>query len=181
INSVFSNVEVLYFKNDDALVSLKGKGFGEGQIIKYALQESVYLKSAEHFIKLTGKLWVSNILECEEKYNGFAYFMIDNPIKPLKVDTKFYIVQKKFFNNTLLEVYESVDDLNGYYLEHAYFEQLINSTGNCNVFSGHFYPEIFGLSGSTGKSYAPDLKKMRTKNFKYKLKLYIGTLLRIFK
>ncbi len=40
---------------------MEKKGYGEGEIISYALNNSKYLKNSESFYKLTGGLTVENI------------------------------------------------------------------------------------------------------------------------
>lgn len=40
-----------------------GKGFGEGQIIKYGFETSKLLNEAQNIMKITGRLQLSNILQ----------------------------------------------------------------------------------------------------------------------
>src|SRR6267143_669388 len=46
-------IECLFFENNKQLVERHGKGFGEGEIIKYALRHSLFIKEADWFAKCT--------------------------------------------------------------------------------------------------------------------------------
>ena len=39
----------------------QGKGYGEGEIIEYALKNSAFLHSEREFIKLTGRITIENL------------------------------------------------------------------------------------------------------------------------
>ena len=99
-----ANIECLFFENDRKSVGLYGKGYGEGEIVKYALQNSVYLKESDFFAKCTAKLWVENFFECLKCWNGTflckGYFSNVFLLKKTQfsyVDTRFYLVNKSFY------------------------------------------------------------------------------------
>ena len=54
-------LEVLSFSGDYFSIQQKGKGYGEGEIIQYALSHSVFLKTCHSFYKLTGRIVVKNM------------------------------------------------------------------------------------------------------------------------
>ncbi|HGC5044181.1 TPA: hypothetical protein ACIYP2_005853, partial [Escherichia coli] len=58
------SIEIIHFKNDTESVKSYGKGYGEGEIIEYALMNSRYLSNAESFAKITSKLYVDNYKQC---------------------------------------------------------------------------------------------------------------------
>lgn len=43
-----ASIECLYFENDQNLIKLHGKGYGEGEIIRYALKHSVLLSESTY-------------------------------------------------------------------------------------------------------------------------------------
>ena len=155
------NIEILYFRNNKELVINKGKGFGEGEIIKYAIENSVLLKKNENFMKCSGKLFVKNWRECKINFNNkfsFNYYGIKNS---KLIDTRFYIVNKSFYENHLLNLHEETDDNNKIYLEKIYnnfFEKY-----KISQFAMYPVPDIIGFSGSTGKKYTNNKFKIYLK------------------
>jgi len=158
--------EAIVFKGNAEKIERSGKGFGEGEIIKYAIENSSYLLPATVFYKLTGRLFVDNIneliLKNSRKETIFIKFKFDKPM----VDTRFFKSSVSFFQNTLLSSYESVNDFDGYYLEMVYYDVLKNKA-NIHVFSD--YPNIKGVSGSTGLNY--DLGWFKLAAYRVLLKL----------
>jgi len=142
-------LEVMTFENDLDQVRLKGKGYGEGQIIEYAIENSEFLASASSFAKCTGKLWIENYLPCRRAYNGTAGFSHFGFMAVSAVDTRFFIVQKEFFRSRLLGSYARCDDLRGKYLENAYFDSLRGTAPKEWILP--VYPKIRGISGTSGQ------------------------------
>jgi len=147
--------ECLAFQNDGEKVRRQGKGFGEGQIINHALHHSKLLRKAESFAKCTGKLWVQNFIRCRAGFNGVAGFQMSGKLRVHYVDTRFYIVSRGFYDDVLSDAYMTVDDANGYYLEHAFAEKM--SHLRSNQISICPAPAIRGLSGSSGQVYNSSL------------------------
>jgi predicted membrane chloride channel (bestrophin family) len=56
-------VEQISYSQDDGLVVLHGKGYGEGLLLQYALECSFLLKSEDGFFKCTGKVYCRNFAE----------------------------------------------------------------------------------------------------------------------
>jgi hypothetical protein len=48
--------QISYCQNED-LIKQKGKGYGEGMLIKFALENSTFLRSENNFFKCTGKVY----------------------------------------------------------------------------------------------------------------------------
>jgi hypothetical protein len=161
-----TRMEVITFENDRSQVQEKGKGFGEGQITKYALENSSILKSAKSFAKCTGKLGVDNFLSCRRAYNGTAGFSYIGFLSVVAIDTRFFIVQKNFFNANLLESYVNCDDSRGKYLENVYLDSL--NTIDRKAWMLSVYPRICGLSGTSGKEYENGRLKQLGKNLAIK-------------
>lgn len=154
------DIECLSFQNDAEAVGRYGKGYGEGQIISYAMENSRILANAPAFAKCTGKLWVANFEACAKRFDGRASFLLSGRRRVSYVDTRFYIVSRTFFREKLAQRYVAVRDNEGYYLEHAYAEALVGETSDkVTIWPA---PIIEGLSGSSGKAYANSaLKRLR--------------------
>lgn len=144
--------EYLTFCGSNEEICKKGKGYGEGEIINHTLLNSNLLKNEDYFFKITGRLKIENINKII-KNNNKNYFMNRHLTK--QVDTRFYGIKKKDFILALKYAYEAVDDINGYFLEHAYFDSLNNKKIKYRTFYSN--PNFLGKSGSTGTIY--DVKK----------------------
>jgi len=144
--------EVLTFANDSEMVRKRGKGFGEGEILNYALTHSETLRSAASFAKCTGKLWVENYADCSRQFNGNASFDFAGFLRLRQIDTRFYIVSRNFYSSHLATAYQSVSDSSGYYLEHAFKSAL--SGFKLAEYVMLPTPRIRGVSGSTGLHYS---------------------------
>jgi hypothetical protein len=156
--------EFLCFAGEKNAIAAKGKGYGEGQMMAHILMESRLLKRAgASFFKVTGRLSVLNFDEIARKVRpGKTYFQRvgRNPFVNLKkVDTRFYYCNVGLFESRLLHAYKVVNDREGRYLEHVYYEVLKEQPGS---YSGLGVPPLFGgISGSTGLSYSiGPLKRM---------------------
>jgi len=150
------SVEVLSFTNDLNAVRMRGKGYGEGEIVNYALKTSDLLKNADAFAKCTSKLWPDNFQSIMKQWKGGVLFdgvfsgLSDAPFFRLtQVHTKFYVCEKALFGETLSLAYGNVDDINGIYLEHAYLSEL-SARGVENYISPTPFI-INGYSGTDGK------------------------------
>lgn len=151
--------EIIFFTNDISEVIKKGKGYGEGEIINYALKHSHILKNSTEFAKCTGKLWVENFDSCVKEFNGTYSFDFKGLLRPIQIDTRFYLVNKNFYIENLLDIHQLVDDKNGVYLEHSFKERL--STIKLADYVMYPTPRINGTSGSMGILY----KKNKIKNY----------------
>ncbi len=153
-----SSIECISFNNSLDLVRQMGKGFGEGEIIKHAIEKSIFLQEANFFAKCTARLYVENFHQCLSHWNekficraDIKYLPYLKSISLEMIDTRFYVVDKGFFMENLVDVYLSVNDLNNYHLEHVY-RDAINATGIEN-FLLPIVPIIRGISGSSGEDY----------------------------
>jgi len=167
-------IEFLSFAGDKDAIKEKGKGYGEGQIMEYTLRSSRLLGKEENFFKVTGRVLVLNIDRIVSRViPGEACFqnVTMNPFSTLhkrKVDTRLYYCSRAFFERHLLDAYKSVDDNGGRYLEHAYYDKLIENKARWMEFA--VFPRYTGISGSTGLSYSKPLLKWRVQKIIYALK-----------
>lgn len=110
-----ADIECLAFLNDQERVRVQGKGFGEGEIIKYALAHSESMQSSPSFTKCTGKLWVENYHDCMREWTKgllcFGYFKDVFSLRPTVldyIDTRFYVVDRDFYRRFLSEAHQKV-------------------------------------------------------------------------
>lgn len=143
--------EFLSFRNETNLVAQLGKGYGEGEIVKHALDTSRFLADAQSFAKCTGKLWVTNAAACVRHYNGHAAFNLAGGLVPKYVDTRFYLCSRRFYEARLGACHHSVDENNGQYLEHRFLDSLKGT----RLYRNAIFPTpvIRGISGSMGAEH----------------------------
>ncbi len=134
----------------------RGKGYGECEIIQYALNHSKIIKSSKdkRIAKITGRLIVKNIkliisLHCTFLNHQTVFFSINSD---LSFPDSRLIIAPIIFYSLLLESKEDIDDSQGYYFEHALIDTLKK---HHNISFSPFYvmPRIEGMSGSTGEIY----------------------------
>jgi len=148
-------IECLFFNNKSELVARYGKGYGEGEIINYALQQSVLLKNADYFVKCTSKLWVDNFFECLQYWNGtflcdcyFSYMKSHKFMRFKSVDTSFYIVNKDYYIDHFSSAYLNVREAQRHWLEHCFRDIIIAK--ELKHFMLPVAPIVRGVSGSQG-------------------------------
>jgi hypothetical protein len=159
-----ANIECLFFENSKKLVGLYGKGYGEGEIVKYALLNSIYLKESDFFAKCTSKLWVENFFECLKCWNGtflckgyFSNVFSFRKTQFLYVDTRFYLVNKSFYLKNLVFTYLNVGTTQGLSLEHCFRDVILKEKFNKVMFN--VPPVICGVGGGSGTYYKNNLKR----------------------
>jgi len=105
-------VEQVAYQQDDGLVRERGKGFAEGRLIAFALDNSELLREASGFFKCTGKIIcrnfesISRLIEHERLRAAFwmgSYGGTDLRL----VDLRFYFADRALFRETLQPAYES--------------------------------------------------------------------------
>jgi len=170
------NIEFLVFQGNKSLIASKGKGYGEGEILKYAIDHSKLIKRHKAFFKVTGKLNILNFrsIVSSHKFNeNNNYFLLSAPKvfrRIHKIDTRFFYVQVSFFKEVLWNIHEIIDEENGINLERAFYQRLKNYRNQ--IFPFPVVPIIEGMSGSTGKVYSFSPIRYCLKNVLNKIGLY---------
>ncbi len=162
------NFEWLSFQGDFKLVNKYGKGYGEGEIIEYALFNSKIIKTCSILVKVTGRLKVINIDRIIRHSNNNNYFFyITKRYCQKFVDTRFYIINKNDYINYFIKQYKNVRDSENIFIEHVFAKVIIKE----RLKYKHFIiePNILGISGTNGKKYKSS-----------KLKIFIKTFLNFF-
>lgn len=167
-----SDIEILTYRNDQSLVEKYGKGAGEAQDVQYALQNSNFIFDTNHFMKVTGKRWVTNIHQFK-KSDIFTEFkckpIVTNWLDLLYINTAFFSSTRTFYLKNFSDVHYEVDDFKGIALEQAMAQRIKN-----NKIKGYCYsviPELRGWDGSGNHSVDiyPDRVKHVFRNFKYRI------------
>lgn len=148
-------LEILSFEGDKIKSENYGKGYGEGEIMKYILNKSSLIHNYQSFCKVTGKLFIKNSNKYLSFKNiDFAFdFSYNFYWKKDKVDcvyTNFYYANLSMFKLFLEDEYLKVRDDEGFFLEHAYALAL-HKREDLNIVP--ILPIISGVSGSSGFSY----------------------------
>ncbi|SEG15587.1 hypothetical protein SAMN02910276_02010 [Butyrivibrio sp. Su6] len=145
-------MEVLSFEGDSAAVLKHGKGYGEGEIMKYVLENSKLAENDDYLIKITGRLIVDNIADIVKKVDRRRiYFNIPNIHRKDIYDTRLYAMPISVFKGYFIEEYCKVDDDRGYILECVYRDAVLSNKLTSHNFP--CYPRIVGQSGSGGGRY----------------------------
>ena len=145
----------------------RGKGYGECEIIEYALSHSqmIHNHQNKYIAKITGRLIVRNITSIA-RFHTFIWprqtvFCAIN--SDLSFPDSRLIIAPLAFYSKFLENKDKIDDKNGYFFEHALCDTL---KGNNFSYSPFFIcPHIKGMSGSTGEYYT---EKPRNISFHYR-------------
>lgn len=166
-----TQIECLTFVNNLDKVKKHGKGYGEGEIIRYALTHSRFLQSADVFIKCTAKLWISNVDACMNQWNGQfacnAYFANIFSLKKTQlqfIDTRFYISTKAFYLQFFSEAHMDVGDEAGRSIEDAFLEVIRQHRIEHVLF--RIPPIVCGVGGGSGKYYKNGIIRIMKDRFR---------------
>src|SRR3569833_2226382 len=105
-------IEQLAYKQDDMLLVQRGKGFAEGQLIKFAIENSQLLGRSDSFFKCTGKVFCRNFAGiCEliarnNIANMYWKLFEGSPLERSLVDARFFYTSRSDFHRLLLPAYE---------------------------------------------------------------------------
>ena len=135
----------------------RGKGYGECEIIEYALKQSKLISSSHDqcIAKITGRLIVRNITSIIKWHHLLfpkrtVFCAINSDLS--FPDSRLILAPTSFFQ-LFLHSKEKINDSKDYYFEHALRDTLIKE--NTYPYTPFFImPHIEGISGSTGESYS---------------------------
>jgi hypothetical protein len=169
-----ANIECLYFGNDQEKIHQFGRGYGEGEIIHYALDHSQFINTAGCFAKCTSKLWVENFKQCIAEWNGKflckgVFLNVFSPFKETAfsyIDTRFYISDTQFYRQYFQNSHLNLGYRNGKFfsIEDSFFEIFLREEFEQMLFSTP--PVVCGVGGGTGKHY----KNTTTRQLKERLR-----------
>lgn len=160
-----AEIECLHFDNNQNLVKLHGRGYGEGEIVRYALAHSKFIAKAECFAKCSSKLWVENFIECLSTWNGrllckgvfMDVFSFCKKTKFSYIDTRFYIASSKTYKKYFEDAHLQINKNLGRGLEECFLDVFLRN----NLVNSLFVipPVICGVGGGTGVYYKNSLKR----------------------
>lgn len=155
-NKQGKKLEWLSFIGNEKMIASCGKGYGEGEIIEYALEHSKQLNKATYFCKLTGRLKVDNMdrfIKLADMNGTYFWTMGLNKIRKFSdgVETRFYGMPIKIYKATFVDAYKAVDDKNGMWLEKTFYKEYNTKNVKCKRIA--LYPDFSGQSGSMGIDY----------------------------
>ena len=146
------DLELLSFQGDTENICIHGKGYGEGEIMKYVFSNSSLIQRETYFVKITGRLIVDNGKELVKRLSeGKTYFNIPNRTIKNFYDTRIYAMPIQQFEEFFLHAYYQVVDERGIFLEMVY-TKILQDNG-IKVYNFPRYPRIKGVSGSGGIVY----------------------------
>lgn len=170
-----ANIECLHFENRQDLVKVHGRGYGEGEIVRYALHHSRLISKAGCFAKCTSKLWVENYQRCLSNWHGELLFkgVFLNVFSPFKetrfayIDTRFYIISVAAYARYFENAHLNIDVRDGRGLEDCFFAKF-QKNEICNALCT-VAPVIQGVGGGIGVHYSNPL----TRRIKERLRLWL--------
>lgn len=168
-------VECLHFHNDVELVKVHGRGYGEGEIVRHALEHSTVINSAGCFAKCTSKLWVENFSTCMQPWNGKLLMkgVFDHAFSTRKattlayIDTRFYAMDVRLYQQNFQNAHELIRMREGYGLEESFRDIFLSKQlTNCLMSPP---PVISGVGGGTGSYYKNTMLRQLKENWRYQL------------
>ena len=153
----------------------RGKGYGECDIIEYAIKHSQFIHSQANLriAKITGRLIVQNIRTILSLHQAFSskhttFCMINSDLS--FPDSRLILAHIDFYK-AFLSYKEKIDDANGYFFEHALCDMI--KSNRTFPFSPFFIcPQVIGISGSSGKAYITEPSSI---SFKLKYARYAAS------
>lgn len=168
-------LEWLSFIGNEKMIAVCGKGYGEGEIIEYALRQSKLLSEAVYFCKLTGRLKVDNVNWFVKLANiNKIYFWTIGLNRKIKlsdgIETRFYGMPIKVYRDVFIDAYKDVNDKAGMWLERAFYRRYCASTMDSRTL--FWYPDFSGQSGSMGIDYKMPRQRLIGKTLAAAVGLY---------
>ena len=146
------DVEQIHCQQDEGLIQAYGKGYGEGQLLKFALDNSLLLQSGQGFFKSTGKIYCRNFADIlsmiavrELKQIFWRHLDGGGAIKPW-VDFRFFYTSKQFCEDHIIPAYLLADDRLGNAAEYFGFNVLNERLTTASALR----PSLSGYSGGSG-------------------------------
>lgn len=154
-----ARIECLPFENDQEKVRRYGRGYGEGEIVRHALNHSQLIAEAGCFAKCSSKLWVENFRQCAQGWNRRflckgVFLNVFSPFRKTElsyIDTRFYISSTDFYRQHFADAHLRIGKRKGYGLENSFLDILLEQQLRNVMFS--VAPVICGVGGGIGTYY----------------------------
>ncbi len=161
------NLEILTFKGNVQETINKGKGYGESEIVTYALRNSRLIREDKDkfFIKVTGRLILTNLAKQMQRFNNNIIY-INSTVDGngnLTADTRTFAMNTDNYSIHFETAGRFVDDKKGVFIERVFY----NTIRKFTLYTRNmpYYPRILGCSGSNGYQYSYKEWKCRIKDF----------------
>ncbi len=145
--------EWLRYQGDEKKAKEQGKGYGEGEILTYVLQNSKLLQGCRYMAKVTGRLKVRNmdmVIRLLDGSGNYFNSYVDQRNR-FFIDTRFFVVSLRDYESFLKDCYQSVNDSRGFYLENSVARAVRKKRVAYHVFPVAL--DIEGVSGTSGMEY----------------------------
>ena len=150
--------EVLSFCGNTHETRIRGKGYGEGEIVAHALTHSRWAKDIRHFVKVTGRLIVHNMEDIRKRLDTSRFYINRLLLRnnPEVLDTRLYAISTELYNRHFLALHKSIGvDFN---LEQAFTECIHRESLPFKCFPR--YPEFRGICGGDGMVYGQESSRL---------------------
>ena len=164
------NVEFISYVDIDSSVN-RGKGYAELLEIQRALNGSTRIAPKDVIVKCTGRLTAANGASLFGRMRELEFDVMCDLRKYLTVaDSRIFAATREFLEDYLIPRREMIDDRAGMYMEHALARAAMTAVANGKTWRPFpVYPEISGISGSTGRSMTDSPMKRLAKRVYYRL------------
>lgn len=160
-----ARIECLPFENNQDLVRQHGRGYGEGEIVRYAIHHSRFIAEADCFAKCSSKLWVQNFPACARAWQGGLLLqgIFLDALKPWRqptlfyIDTRFYIASRPLYRQYFEDAHLRIDKKKQHGLENVFLNIFLEA-GLRHAFTP-VTPVICGVGGAIGKYYKNSLRR----------------------
>jgi hypothetical protein len=146
-------IEQLAYQQDDILLAQRGKGFAEGQLIKFAVENSQLLGRSSSFFKCTGKVFCRNFaaiwdLIARNNIGNMYWKLFESSLVDRNlVDARFFYTSSSDFQRLLLPAYEQSTETR--ILEYNLLQSLDTQLQR----GKSLRPQLSGFAGGTGNQY----------------------------
>jgi len=165
-------VEIIQFNGNDYPRYL-GTGHGEMKIMEKAMNESGFIKKSEYIVKVTGRLFIPNIVSILNNFDQeifIAHESIDHAQKFL--GSRSFIYKKDFFTKYFYKYKELLNDEKAIHFEKILYLAFENSN-NDYYKSKRIFFEYYGYGGTKNIPYG-DTEISTSVRIKRKIKRILG-------
>lgn len=151
-----NRLEILTFNGNHTFDPKLGKGFGERNIIEYAIGHSFFLSKKPRVIKISGRIIIHNINELVMNSSTVNNIYVNTLIvdKRIFASSKLFICPFNFLQDFFLHDSLSIDESRKIYFEHCLYVSCKRWVENKCGKQKEFYLPILleGVSGTSGKT-----------------------------
>ncbi|MHB8814123.1 MAG: hypothetical protein ACYDAE_12730 [Steroidobacteraceae bacterium] len=164
-------VEFISFQGNQA-AAVKGKGYGELQLIGHALATSSQIAASDVVAKCNGRLTVENATELFRAVESAEFDVMCTLMKCLSyADSRIYAATPAFVRQHLLPRLDMINDEEGVNAEHALACAAASAIASRMAWRPlPVYPRLVGVSASTGFSAADPPAKQAVRAVYHRLR-----------